>query len=148
MILKMASVLSLQSCSFGVPILVEETKAAGVTPVPQLEDPPTLACDRLQALSQWNVVGDQIRNLNATRMDRFIAEGVGIYGSGVFSPKEIKLLSIVFDASYTQMYPSGTFRQIKATFRARCVGAEDYREAQAMRCPGCESMQSKHPDSG
>jgi hypothetical protein len=37
-----------------------------------------------------------------------MATGVAIYGSAVFTPKEVELLSISFDASYTHMYVPGT----------------------------------------
>ena len=35
MVLKMASVMSIHSCSLGAPILLEEAKAAGVKPAPK-----------------------------------------------------------------------------------------------------------------
>jgi alkylhydroperoxidase/carboxymuconolactone decarboxylase family protein YurZ len=44
--------------------------------------------------------------------------GGGIYGSGLLSPKEIELLSIAFDASYTHMYAPGTRRHIKGALKA------------------------------
>ena len=42
-----------------------------------------------------------------------MATVVGIYTSGVFSPKEIEFLSIALDASYAHMYAPGTRRHIK-----------------------------------
>ena len=50
--------------------------------------------------------------------DEFMAYGVGIYGSGVLPPKEVELLSIAFDASYTHMYAPGTPRQIVYALKA------------------------------
>lgn len=44
--------------------------------------------------------------------DEFMATAVGIYESGVMPPKELELLSIAFDASYTHMYAPGTRRHI------------------------------------
>jgi alkylhydroperoxidase/carboxymuconolactone decarboxylase family protein YurZ len=41
-----------------------------------------------------------------------------IYGSGVMPTKEVELLSIAFDASYTHMYAPGTRRHIKGALRA------------------------------
>ncbi len=41
-----------------------------------------------------------------------------IYGSGVMPPKEVELLSIAFDASYTHMYAPGTRRHIKGALKA------------------------------
>ena len=47
-----------------------------------------------------------------------MATGIGIYGSNVFTPKEIELLSVAFDASYTHMYAPGTRRHIKGALKA------------------------------
>ena len=41
-----------------------------------------------------------------------------IYKSGVLAPKEIELLSIAFDASYTHMYAPVTRRHVKAALKA------------------------------
>jgi alkylhydroperoxidase/carboxymuconolactone decarboxylase family protein YurZ len=43
-----------------------------------------------------------------------MAVGAGIYASGTLGPKEVELLSIALDASYTHMYEPGTRRHIKA----------------------------------
>jgi len=45
-------------------------------------------------------------------------DGAGIYGSGVLPAKEIELLSIAFDASFTHMYAPGTHRHIKNALTA------------------------------
>src|SRR5262245_40484458 len=50
--------------------------------------------------------------------DAFMATGIGIYASGVLPPKEVELLSIAFDASYTHMYAPGTRRHIQAALQA------------------------------
>ena len=47
-VLKMASVMSIHSCSLGAPILLEEAKAAGVKP-PRSKRRSTPACDRMKA---------------------------------------------------------------------------------------------------
>jgi alkylhydroperoxidase/carboxymuconolactone decarboxylase family protein YurZ len=47
-----------------------------------------------------------------------MAAGVAIYASGVLSPKDVELLSIAFDASYTHMYAPGTRRHIKGALKA------------------------------
>jgi len=36
--------------------------------------------------------------------DVFMATGAGTYGAGIIPAKDIELLSIAFDASYTHMY--------------------------------------------
>jgi alkylhydroperoxidase/carboxymuconolactone decarboxylase family protein YurZ len=116
-ILKMASVMSIHSCSLGAPLLLEEARAAGVSPSKK-QASSTPACDRMKAVGQWNAGWDPFFELDPAWTDEFMATGVGIYGSGLFSSKEIELLSIAFDASYTHMYAPGTRRHIKAALKA------------------------------
>ena len=47
-----------------------------------------------------------------------MATGAAIYGSGTFTQKEVELLSIAFDASYTHMYAPGTRRHIRGALAA------------------------------
>lgn len=112
MVLKIASLLAIHSCSLGAPILLEEAKAAGVSPTPK--SPPTPACDRMKAMGQWNAAWDPFFALDPAWTDAFMATGVGLYASGVLPPKEVELLSIAFDASYTHMYAPGTRRHIRS----------------------------------
>jgi alkylhydroperoxidase/carboxymuconolactone decarboxylase family protein YurZ len=116
-VLKCASVMAIHSCSLGAPILLEEANAAGVKPTPK---PPvqTPACDRTKAMGQWNQAWDPFVELDPVWTDEFMAAGGSIYASGVMSPKEIELLSIAFDASYTHMYAPGTRRHIKGALKA------------------------------
>jgi alkylhydroperoxidase/carboxymuconolactone decarboxylase family protein YurZ len=116
-VLKMASVMSIHSCSLGAPILLEEAKAAGVE-LSKKETLPTPACDMMKKVGQWNTAWDPLFALDPAWTDGFMATGLGIYGSGTFSPKETELLSIAFDASYTHMYAPGTRRHIKGALKA------------------------------
>src|SRR5262245_32903680 len=116
-ILKMASVMSIHSCSLGAPILLEEAKAAGTTPSKK-QAVSTPACDKMKAVGQWNAAWDPFLELDPVWTDEFMATAVGIYGSNVFTPKEIELLSVAFDASYTHMYAPGTRRHIKGALKA------------------------------
>jgi alkylhydroperoxidase/carboxymuconolactone decarboxylase family protein YurZ len=121
MVLKMASVLAIHTCSLAAPILLEEAKAAGVeTQKPASADKVTPACDKLRELGQWNQAWNPFYELDPIWTDQFMATGVSIYASGMMSPKLVELLSIAFDASYTHMYTPGTRRHIKT---ALAVGA-------------------------
>jgi alkylhydroperoxidase/carboxymuconolactone decarboxylase family protein YurZ len=117
MILKMASLLAIHSCSLGAPMLLEEAKAAGAKPNTKPKSP-TPACDKVRAAGQWNAAWDPFLELDPVWTDEFMATGIMIYGSTVFTPKEIELLSIAFDASYTHMYAPGTRRHIKGALKA------------------------------
>ena len=112
-VLKMASVMAIHSCSLGAPILIEEARAAGVQSAPK-RFVATPACDKIRAIGQWNDAWNPFLELDPRWTDESMATGAGIYGSGVMTPKLMELLSIAFDASYTHMYAPGTRRHIKA----------------------------------
>ena len=117
-VLKCATVLSIHSCSLGAPILLEEAKAAGVTPAPRRAWEATPACDKMKAVGQWNAAWDPFFELDPVWTDQFMETGLQIYAKGVLPPKEIELLSIAFDASYTHMYAPGTRRHINGALKA------------------------------
>jgi alkylhydroperoxidase/carboxymuconolactone decarboxylase family protein YurZ len=110
MVLKMASLMSIHSCSLGAPILLEEARAAGATSSPKAAATP--ACDRMKTMGQWNTAWDPFFALDPVWTDDFMATGAGIYAAGVLPPKEVELLSIAFDASFTHMYAPGTRRHV------------------------------------
>jgi alkylhydroperoxidase/carboxymuconolactone decarboxylase family protein YurZ len=116
-VLKCASVLSIHSCSLAAPILLDEAKAAGIAPPPP-STAPTPACDQMRAIGQWNAAWDPFFELDPVWTDEFMAVGAGIYGSGVFSPKEVELLSIALDASVTHMFAPGVRRHIQNALKA------------------------------
>ena len=122
-VLKCASVMSIHSCSLGAPILLEEAKVAGLQP-PPAPDVKTPACDRMKAMGQWNSAWDPFYELDPVWTDEFMSTGAGIYGSGVLPAKEIELLSIAFDASYTHMYAPGTRRNIRNALQSGATMAE------------------------
>lgn len=116
-VLKCASVMAIHSCSLGAPILLEEAKAAGVTARPKA-DVATPAVDKMKAIGQWNVAWDPFFELDPAWTDEFMGLGANIYGGGILSAKDVELLSIAFDASFTHMYAPGTRRHIKNALKA------------------------------
>jgi alkylhydroperoxidase/carboxymuconolactone decarboxylase family protein YurZ len=117
MVLKCASVMSIHSCSLGAPILLEEAKAAGTQSAPKQGNVATPACDKMRAVGQWNTAWDPFSELDPAWTDEFMATGIGIYASGVLPPKDVELLSIAFDASFTHMYAPGTRRHIRSALK-------------------------------
>jgi len=109
-VLKMASLLTIHSCSLGAPILLEEARAVGATA--QQKPGPTPACDQMRAIGQWNNAWDPFFALDPLFTDAFMATGAGLYAAGVLPAREVELLSIAFDASFTHMYAPGTRRHI------------------------------------
>ncbi len=114
--LKAGAVMAIHSCSLGAPILLEEAKAAGVTPT-RKTPAATPACDAMRALGQWNTAWDPFFELDPTWTDEFFATAIPMYKSGVLPPKDVELLSIACDASFTHMYAPGTRRHIKAALK-------------------------------
>jgi alkylhydroperoxidase/carboxymuconolactone decarboxylase family protein YurZ len=122
MVLKMGTVLAIHSCSLGAPILLEEARAAGAQP--RAKNVATPACDKMRAAGQWNQAWDPFVELDPVWTDDAMATGIAIYTSGVFAPKEVELLSIALDASYTHMYAPGTRRHIKGALAAGATPEE------------------------
>jgi len=116
MVLKMASLLSIHTCSLAAPILLEEAQAAGVKPVPKTPDA-TPVCDKMKAAGQWNTAWDPFFQLDPVWTEEFMAVGAPVYIGDVLPPKLAELLSIAFDASITHMYAPGTRRHIKAALQ-------------------------------
>jgi alkylhydroperoxidase/carboxymuconolactone decarboxylase family protein YurZ len=115
MVLKMASLLAIHSCSLAAPFLLEEAKAAGVQVGKGSKNiEPTPAVDKVRAIGQWNQAWDPFYDLDPVWTDQFMTTGVGIYTGDLLSAKLAEFLSIAFDASYTHMYAPGTRRHIKA----------------------------------
>ncbi|KRE05995.1 hypothetical protein ASE63_05555 [Bosea sp. Root381] len=84
----------------------------------------TPACDRMKGIGQWNQAWNPFFELAPHWTDQFMATGAGIYGSGIFSSKEMELLSIAFDASFTHMYAPGIRRHIKAALALGATAEE------------------------
>jgi alkylhydroperoxidase/carboxymuconolactone decarboxylase family protein YurZ len=112
MVLKMASFLSIHTCSLGAPILIEEAKSAGVTATEKTADTPI--CDRMRATGQWNAAWDPFYEIDPVWTEAFMACGAPVYSGGVLDRKLAELVSIALDVSYTHMYAPGVRRHIKA----------------------------------
>ena len=116
MVLKIASLLSIHTCSLGAPILLEEAKAAGVTLAPR-GPAATPVCDGMKAAGQWNTAWDGFFEIDPAWTEAIIAASLPVYTSGVFTPKLAELLSIAVDASITHMYAPGTRRHIQSALK-------------------------------
>lgn len=117
-VLKCATLGAIHSCSLGAPLLLEQAGAAGAQLPRRDEGEATPFCDRMKAIGQWNTAWDPFYQLDPVWTDQFFSTGVPVYASGVLSPKEVELLSIAFDASYTHLYAPGTQRHIKGALAA------------------------------
>ena len=78
----------------------------------------------MRQIGQWNAAWDPVYALDPAWTDQFFAVAVPAYSSGVLSAKEVELLSIAFDASYTHLYAPGTRRHIRGALAAGASVAE------------------------
>src|SRR5271154_4182629 len=62
-VLKAGALMSIHSCSLSAPILLEEAKAACVTPT-RKTSAVTPACDAMRAIGQWNTAWDPFFELD------------------------------------------------------------------------------------
>ena len=92
MVLKMASLLSIHSCSLGAPILLEEGKAASARPKPKAKVA-TPACDQMKTLGQWNAAWDPFYELDPAWTDEFMATGAALYAGEILPVRDVELLS-------------------------------------------------------
>ena len=90
-VLKMAAICSLHSMSLGAPLLMEEAKAAGkALSLGAGEKPPTPAIEKMKAIGQWNRAWDPFFELDPLWTEQVVAAGVGLYTSGVLTPKFVE----------------------------------------------------------
>jgi alkylhydroperoxidase/carboxymuconolactone decarboxylase family protein YurZ len=117
-VIECAALGAIHSMSLGAPILREEAAAAGAHREPVLENVATPFCDRMKAIGQWNSAWDPFFELDPAWTDAFFATAAPVYARGVLSPKDLELLMIAFDASYTHLYAPGTRRHIRGALAA------------------------------
>lgn len=116
MILKIASLLAIHTCSLGAPILLEEAKTTGVKSAPKAKSA-TPVCDKMKAAGQWNTGWDGFYEIDPAWTEAIIAASLPVYTSGILTPKLAEFLSIAVDASITHMYAPGTRRHIQTALK-------------------------------
>jgi alkylhydroperoxidase/carboxymuconolactone decarboxylase family protein YurZ len=117
-VLKAAALGAIHSCSLGAPMLLEEAQAAGAPLPSRAGGGPTPFCDGMRAIGQWNAAWDPFFQLDPAWTDEFFATAIPVYTAGVMTAREVELLSIAFDASFTHLYAPGTRRHIKGALAA------------------------------
>ena len=147
MVLKCAAVMSLHSCSLGIPILVEEAKAAGVAPAPRTDKPATPAVDKMRALGQWNAAWDPFYELDPAWTDQFMAAGVGIYASGVLAQGRRALVDRLRRLVHAHVRPRHAPPHQGGTGGWRDDGG-GHGGTEALRRPGRSGLQPRRADPG
>jgi alkylhydroperoxidase/carboxymuconolactone decarboxylase family protein YurZ len=138
LVIKCATVMAIHSCSLGAPVLLEEARAANAEFGPPANHP-TPACDAMKAIGQWNTAWDPFLQLDPGWTDAFMATGGGIYRSKAISAKDLELISIAFDASFTHMYAPGTRRHIQNALKAGATPREIFAVLQICAAQGLQA---------
>ena len=124
LVLKLASIMSIGVASMVVPFLLEEATESDLDAAAEgqakhlKEAGGTPTVDSMKKVRRWNVALDPIYDLAPVWTDQFMSIAAGVYSSGVLPVKEIELLGIALEASYTRVYASGMRRHIKGALRA------------------------------
>jgi alkylhydroperoxidase/carboxymuconolactone decarboxylase family protein YurZ len=114
-VLKMASMMSVYSCSVGGSILVEELPPSDLGTTRERQPTPTY--DRLRAAGRWNPIWDTFFFLDPVWTDELVASGLGIAADSALSPNLVELLSIALHVSHAHLHAHGTRRHMKAAMR-------------------------------
>jgi alkylhydroperoxidase/carboxymuconolactone decarboxylase family protein YurZ len=122
MVLKMASLLSINACSLGALTLLDEAKRVGATA--KEKNTATPVCDQMRASGQWNAAWDAFYMLDPAWTEEFVSCGVPANSSGVLDPKLAELLSIALNVSYAHMHVAGVRRHMKAALKLGATVAE------------------------
>jgi alkylhydroperoxidase/carboxymuconolactone decarboxylase family protein YurZ len=124
-VLKCAAVISIYSCSFNAPILLQEASVGSLEDFStarkkrlQKAAEATPSVEKMKAIGQWTEEWDSLLFLAPAWTDEFMAMCIELYGESIFPPKELELMIMAFDASFTNMYGPGTRRHIKNALRA------------------------------
>lgn len=123
-VLKFATAMAVHSCAVGFPVVCKEASGSEID---QLSDANrerlekaggTPAADKLKAMGHWNPEWDTLLILDPIWADEFVSTGLSIYTSGVLSRKDIALLSVALDSSFTHMDSAGVERHINNAVKA------------------------------
>lgn len=124
-VLKVCSVMAIHSCMSSAPVLLKEASAgalydAGHAREKRLRETggAAPAVEKMKALGQWSEEWDRLLFFAPVWTEQYVATVVELYEKSVLPRKQIELLCIAFDASYTQMYGPGMQRHIKNATKA------------------------------
>jgi len=124
-VLKVASVMAIHSCMFGSPILLEETSLASLDDAGRIRarrlreaGGAIPAVEKMKAIGKWNEEWDSLLFFNPVWTEQYMETVIELYTRTVFQPKQIELLCLAFDSSYTYTYGPGTRLHIKNAMKA------------------------------
>ena len=105
--------MAIHSCSLGAPISWRKQKRRAYNR-PREENGADAGLRRHASRRAMERGVGSVFELDPTWTDEFFATAIPMYKNNVLTPKEVELLSIAFDASYTHMYApvhAGTSRR-------------------------------------
>lgn len=124
LVLKMTSIMPINTCSMVLSILFEEATESDLDAAAQgrakrLSDAKTTpTVDKMKFEGRWSKDWDTLYGFAPDWTDQFMEMATGVYESNVLSIKHIELLGIAISASYTHLDTASTRRHIRKALRA------------------------------
>ena len=147
-VLKCASVISIHSCAFAAPILLQEASAGSLEDFAKVRadrlkkvGEATSAVEKMKSIEQWTDEWDALLFLAPIFTNEYMEMSQELYEEKVFSRKELELLLIAFDASSLRMSGSYTRHHIRNAFKA---GATTDEIMQVLKLTAVQGMQARN----
>jgi alkylhydroperoxidase/carboxymuconolactone decarboxylase family protein YurZ len=129
-VLKFATVMAVRSCAAGFTVACKEASGpeidrlcdANRERLKQTEGVP--AVGKLKAIGKWNTEWDALLILDPIWTEEFTSTGLSIYTGGVLSGKDIELLRVALDSSFTHTDSASVQRHIRNAVKAGATFCE------------------------
>jgi alkylhydroperoxidase/carboxymuconolactone decarboxylase family protein YurZ len=114
-VLELTSVMGIHTCNVGVPILMEELAAAGLSPEPEslTARQEEIKADFTTKRGYWNETWDALLRLDPEFLAAYTRFSGHPWENGVLEPKVKELIYTAFDASTTHLFEPGLRQHIR-----------------------------------
>ena len=124
-VLEMVSVIGMHTCSTGVPILLEELAAAGMSPPKQLSSRQQDVKDRfLKERGWWSDFLEAMVILQPDLLEAYVGYSTVPWKRGAIPPKIKELVYIAIDAQTTHLYVEGLRSHIRNALKLGATAEE------------------------
>jgi len=148
-VLELAAVLGIHSATSGVPILVDELRAAGreseLPSGPLSEKEQRLKDEFTRVRGYWNEVWDDVLRLSPEYFEAYLEFSGAPWTGGVLEPKVKEFIYIAIDVATTHLYDPGTRIHIRNALKYGATAQEIMEVIQLVSVLGIHSVTSGVP---
>lgn len=127
-VIELTSVLGIHTCTLGVPLLIEELRAAGrgdeVDGIAIDEARARLKAQFTEVRGYWNPFWDDLLKLSPAFFEAYLEFSSVPWKSGPLEPKVKELIYIAIDSSTTHLHEKGTRQHIRNALGHGATAAE------------------------